>query len=136
MKHRPGTGDSAPARGAWGEDYAAAWLARNKRYRILAKRVRLDRRNELDIIARDRDTLVFVEVKTRKSEDFGRPVDSVDRAKRAHLSRAAMRYVSRLRQPPAFIRFDVVEITGGEDCVKLNHIENAFPLETPYRPAW
>jgi putative endonuclease len=120
-------------RGVWGENLAVEHLKR-KGLRLVAVRHRVDRRNELDAILWDGPTLVFVEVKTRRSEDFGRPVDSVNRAKRAHLSRAAVRYCSRLKRQPRFIRFDVVEVVGEPGDVRLNHIPSAFPLSVPYRP--
>ncbi len=78
--------------GRWGERQARRMLAA-KGYRILGRRVRVGRRGELDIVARNGDTLVFVEVKTRRNEDFGRPIDAVDRAKQRRLSRAALGYL-------------------------------------------
>ena len=134
---RPGRTEETDS-GRWGEDLAAGFLKRKGRLKILGRRVRIDRRNELDIVARDGDTLVFVEVKTRSAEDFGRPIESVDRAKRAALSRAAVRYLSRLRSQPAYFRFDVVEVVGepGDEAPVIRHIENAFPLSRPYRVPW
>jgi putative endonuclease len=91
-------------------------------------------RDEIDIVARDGETLVFVEVKTRKAESFGRPLAAVDRRKRHVSSRAAVRYVKRLRWRPAYFRFDVVEVIGSEGELHpvLRHIENAFPLDRRY----
>jgi putative endonuclease len=120
-------------RGVWGENQAVDHL-RKKGMRLVAVRHRVDRRNELDAILWDGPTLVFVEVKTRRTEDFGRPVDAINRAKRAHLSRAAVRYCARLDRQPRFIRFDVVEVVGAPGDARLNHIPNAFPLSVPYRP--
>ena len=120
--------------GLWGERVAARTL-KQKGHRILGRRVRVGRRDELDLVTRDGDTLVFVEVKTRRSEDFARPAEAVDRAKRHALSRAAVRYVQRLRQRPPYIRFDVVEVVGreGEGKPSVRHIENAFNLDSSYR---
>lgn len=120
-------------RGVWGENLAVDHL-KKMGLRLVAVRHRVDRRNELDAILWDGPTLVFVEVKTRRTEDYGRPVDSVNRAKRAHLSRAAVRYCSRLKRQPRFIRFDVVEVVGVPGDERINHIPNAFPLSVPYRP--
>jgi putative endonuclease len=119
--------------GAWGEKQAARML-RKKRYRILGKRVRVGAREEIDLVARDGDVLVFVEVKTRAREDFGRPADAVDRKKRQMLSKAAVHYLKRLRYPPVYFRFDVVEVIGneGEGQPRVHHIENAFPLDRRY----
>ena len=119
--------------GLWGEAQAAAYLQQHG-FRILGKRVRLDARDEIDLLARQDTTLVFVEVKTRRSEEFGRPITAVDRRKRHSLCRAALRYMRKLREPPAAFRFDVVEVIGRPLlCIPLiRHIENAFPLEKRY----
>ena len=120
--------------GKWGERLAARHL-RGKGYRILGRRVRMGRRDELDIVARDGDSLVFVEVKARSSETYGRPVASVDREKRQALSRAAVAYLQKLKFPPLYFRFDVVEVVGecGAAQPSINHIENAFTLDGRYQ---
>lgn len=120
--------------GQWGERQAER-LLKHKGYRILGRRVRVGVRDELDLVARDGDVLVFVEVKTRKNEDFGRPISSVDRKKRHTLSRAAVRYLKALKSPAVCFRFDVVEVIGsaGEQDPRVRHIENAFHLESRYR---
>ena len=84
------------ASGRWGEERAERFL-RDKGWKILGRRVRVGRKDELDLIARADRVLVFVEVKTRQSESFGRPFAAVDQAKRRHLTRAAYRYLQRLR---------------------------------------
>jgi putative endonuclease len=123
--------------GRWGERQAAR-LLKNKRYRIIGKRVRTGRRDEIDIVAQDRDTLVFVEVKTRRDERFGRPFAAVNAAKRRCLSRAAAAYLKRKSPKPAYIRFDVVEVIGSPEEARpeIRHIENAFPLDSRYRLWW
>lgn len=138
IRRKARSGGSASAskkksKGSWGEDKAAERL-RGEGWKIEAVRYRVDRRNELDIVAWEGDTLVFVEVKTRQLERFGRPIESVNRAKRFHLSRAAVRYLSRRRKQPRYFRFDVIEIVGTPDHFRLEHIRNAFPLSSPYRP--
>ena len=129
----PDTADH-PSTGYWGEAQAERTL-RQKGYAILGRRVRVGRRDELDLIARDGAVLVFVEVKTRKSETFGRPNAAVNRAKRHYLSRAAVRYLKHLQDPPDAFRFDVVEVIGTMDTPAplIRHIENAFPLDRCYR---
>ena len=121
--------------GEWGEA-AAAKMLKQKGYKILGRRVRVGTRDELDLVARDDTILVFVEVKTRKHERFGRPIASVNRAKRHTLSRAAVRYLKRLKNPRVCFRFDVVEVVGDMDSDRppeVRHTENAFPLERRYQ---
>lgn len=83
---------------------------------------------------RDGDCLVFVEVKARSSEEWGRPAAAVDRERRRRLSRAGLDYVRLLRNPPIKLRFDIVEVLLQEGRVfEVRHLVNAFPLESPYR---
>ncbi len=120
--------------GVWGEQVAADVLKRNG-YKILGQRVRIGTRDELDLVARDGECLVFVEVKTRGSEMYGRPFSSVDRKKRHTLSRGAIRYLQRLKNPRVSFRFDVVEVIGHPDATtppEIRHIRNAFPLDRRY----
>jgi putative endonuclease len=121
------------ASGEWGEQEAARKL-KEKGYRVLGRRVKVGTRDEIDLLARDGDVLVFVEVKTRGSEQFGRPLSAVDRRKRHVLSRAAVRYIRRLKDPRVCFRFDVVEVVGepGGLLPVVRHIENAFPLDRRY----
>lgn len=120
--------------GRWGEHTAEVFLHR-KGYHILGRRVRVGRRDEIDLVTRDGRVLVFVEVKTRANEQFGRPIQSVDRAKQKNLSRAAVRYLDKLSERPDHFRFDVVEVIGkpGATDPVLRHIRNAFTLKAPYR---
>ena len=119
--------------GEWGEQRAAR-LLKKKKYRIIGKRVRVGARDEIDLVARDGKVLVFVEVKTRNRTDYGSPASAVDRRKRHALSRAAVRYLKRLRYPPTCFRFDVVEVIGrvGDSDPRMHHIENAFTLDPSY----
>ena len=122
--------------GVWGERQAEIYL-RRQGMTILGRRVRAGRRDEIDLVARDEDSLVFVEVKTRRNEDFGRPVDAVDRRKRQTLSRGAVRYLRARRCPALPFRFDVVEIVGGEEAASppvIRHIRHAFTLDRRYLP--
>lgn len=122
--------------GQWGEDQAAVFLEK-KGYKVLSRRFRVTARDEFDLITRFGEILVFVEVKTRKTELFGRPATAVDRAKRHHLSRAAVRYLQRVGKPVNF-RFDVVEVVGGNDgpAPVIRHIESAFTLDRCYVLPW
>jgi putative endonuclease len=121
------------ATGEWGETIAARALV-HAGYKVLGRRVRVGVRDELDVVARDGNILVFVEVKTRREETFGRPASAVDRAKRHTLSRAAVRYLKKLGRPVNF-RFDVMEVIGipGDIAPEIRHICNAFSLDRCYR---
>jgi putative endonuclease len=91
-------------------------------------------RGEIDLIFRDKDCLVFVEVKTRSSEDWTRPAAAVDDRKRRLLARAAMDYLELLGKPPVKIRFDVVEVLLEDDAVReVRHLPNTFSLPPPLR---
>ncbi len=125
------------ASGRWGERQAARFLKANG-VKIVGKRVRAGRHDEIDIVGREGQTLVFVEVKTRRNETFGRPFSAVDREKRRRLSRAAVAYLRKEKIEPEHIRFDVVEVVGspGGEPPVIRHIENAFPLDSAYRLWW
>lgn len=125
------------ATGLWGEAQAERFL-RRLGYRTLGRRVRIGDRDELDLVCRDGKSLVFVEVKTRRSEDYGRPVEAVNARKRQVLSRAAVRYLRKVRYPSVSFRFDVVEVVGTpeDDPPTIHHIPNAFTLDTRYTPPY
>jgi putative endonuclease len=102
-------------------------------YKILLRNFRGRSGGEIDVVCRDNDTLVFVEVKTRAGEDFGRPFEAVDRDKRKRISRGALAWLRMLDNPDILFRFDVVEvIIAGEGKTQLELIKNAFPLSKPY----
>jgi putative endonuclease len=112
------------ALGDRGENVAARYL-RNRGYKIIIRNFRCDL-GEIDIVARDGKTLVFVEVKTRAYEDPA-PEDQVNQAKQHQLTRVAKLYLSRygIPQPPS--RFDVVAIIwpNGRDPL-IRHTPHAF----------
>ncbi len=113
---------------------AAYYLRKYHRYKILARQWEAEH-GEIDLLARDRDTLVFVEVKTRASEDFGRAAAAVNAQKRRNLSRAALEYLRRLNKKDIYFRFDIVEVVKVEapETYECRLIQNAFELSTPYR---
>ena len=91
-------------------------------------------RGEIDLIFRDRDCLVFVEVKTRSSEEWARPAAAVNAERRRRLSRAALDYLGLLRNPPVKLRFDIVEVLLQDGAVReVRHLPNTFALARPYR---
>jgi putative endonuclease len=91
-------------------------------------------RGEIDLVFREGDCLVFVEVKTRSSEDWARPAAAVNAAKRRRLSRAALDYLRLLRHPPVKLRFDIVEVLLHDTAVaEVRHLPNTFALSPPHR---
>lgn len=91
-------------------------------------------RGEVDLIFRDGDCLVFVEVKTRSSEDWVRPAAAVNARKRRLLSQTALDYLRLLKNPPVKIRFDIVEVLLRDgDVREIRHLPNTFVMEKPYR---
>jgi putative endonuclease len=116
--------------GRWGEKMAAEHL-RTCGMKVVGSRVRVGRHDELDLIARDGDLLIFVEVKTRRHERYGRPATAVNQAKRKRMSRAIVRYVKRMKTPPKHIRIDIIEVLGSpnDGVQEVRVIQNAFSLE-------
>jgi putative endonuclease len=91
-------------------------------------------RGEIDLIFRDQDCLVFVEVKTRSSESWVRPAAAVNARKRRLLSQCALDYLKLLKGPQVKIRFDIVEVLLADDVVReVRHLPNTFHLSAPYR---
>ncbi len=98
----------------------------NQKYKIVAANFRLFR-GEIDIIAYDKRTLVFVEVKTRKSTDFGLPEESVTGAKQEQIKKIAQGFLTKNNLHETECRFDVVSLTLDEDKgYSIRHIKNAF----------
>ena len=91
-------------------------------------------RGEMDLIFRDADCLVFIEVKTRSSEEWTRPSSAVDQERRRRLTRTALDYLRLLKNPQVKIRFDIVEVLLRDGKVhEIRHLPNSFPMEHPYR---
>jgi putative endonuclease len=109
-----------------GEDAAANFLKRQG-YCILARGLDLPQ-GELDIVAVDGRTVVFVEVKTRRSDDAGRPEEAIDHLKQQRMTQAALAYLKSKRLLGYASRFDVVAITWPEDAKRptIEHFKNAF----------
>lgn len=131
---RPEAEDVPEDSGLWGEQQAEALLVRSGLL-ILGRRVRVGRRDEIDLVARDGEELVFIEVKTRASERMGAPISAVNRHKRHTLSRAAVRYLKLLQVRHVRFRFDVVEVIGSpaNGVREIRHVKKAFPLDACYR---
>ena len=118
-------GQSSRSRGIAGEELAARYL-RRKGYKIVDTGYRT-RFGEIDVIARDKKYLVFVEVKLRSLRSQARPAEYVTADKQRRIVSTALLYVQS-HPTELQMRFDVIEITASEDMrdVSVNHIENAF----------
>jgi putative endonuclease len=116
--------------GLRGERVAEKWL--NVHGRQIAERRFRNGHRDIDIVATQRRgdsrTVAFVEVKTRKSADFGGPVSAVNWRKQRELSRSAKVWISRFQQPGDTFRFDVIGVILEAEKVRVQHIENAFLL--------
>jgi putative endonuclease len=111
--------------GQRGENVAARFL-RNHGYKIIQRNFRCEV-GELDIVAKDGRTLVFVEVKTRADDDEATPETQVDRTKQHQLTKAAKFYLSRYGQPQPPARFDVVAVVWPDGKgPSIRHTPNAF----------
>lgn len=108
-----------------GADYelVAANYLEQKGYIILERNYR-NPHGEIDLIARDGDTIVFCEIKYRKKGSYGSPLSAVDVRKQKRISKVALYYTAGYRAPQnVFYRFDVIGIDGDNT---IEHIENAF----------
>jgi putative endonuclease len=119
---RFGDGKTTIEVGATSEDRAADHLVRAG-YRIVERNYR-SKVGELDVIARDGTVLVFVEVRSRRSADYGNALEAVNWHKRRKVTRVAMNYIAYRRPRFDEARFDVIAITGSE----LVHIKDAWRL--------
>lgn len=110
-----------------GERAAGRFLRREKKMRILARQFST-RWGEIDLICLDGDTIVFVEVKTRKSDEHGHPTEAVTRTKQQHLTKAALYWLKKKRLLEQRTRFDVVSVVWPDDSRRptIQHFVNAF----------
>lgn len=116
------------AAGRRGEDLAHR-LLRRQGYRVVARNYRpRSGRGEIDLVAWDAGTLVFVEVKLRATAEYGAPEEAVDREKRRRLEWASREYARQAGVSWERIRFDIVAITTGERP-SIAHLKNAFRPE-------
>lgn len=106
--------------GALGEFDAKKYLMK-KGYKILAQNYK-NKLGEIDIIAKDKDYIVFVEVKNRSSLAFGRPCEAVTPSKQFKIRKTALCYLKEKYLTESSCRFDVIEVLDGE----INHISDAF----------
>ena len=118
--------DNIPV-GRQGEVLACQYLARHG-YRVLVKNYRT-KLGEVDIIAEERGTLVFVEVKSRRGHQCGHPFEAVTPAKCRQISKVALEYLAETGREGHPARFDVVAISfAGEAAPVIELVKNAFEL--------
>ncbi len=134
-----------PNIGGRGEQRAADWLRGERGFGIVARNWRnpRDRREEIDLVCRDGEVLVFVEVKTRAAGALVSGFHAVDRRKKRVLRRAIAAYLRRLREKPRTFRFDVVEVTSAPNGAgpdeappppEVRHFENVPLFSKHFRP--
>ncbi|MGK2905649.1 MAG: YraN family protein [Desulfuromonadales bacterium] len=112
--------------GRQGEDAAAQYL-QSRGMKILERNLRTPV-GEIDLVARDRNILAFVEVKTRRGTAFGSPGEAVGRHKQRQIIRTAKWYLNNFPHVKLQPRFDVVAITVHGDDLQIEHIPGAFEL--------
>lgn len=110
--------------GKFGENQAVSFLKKQD-CKILERNFAC-KQGEIDIIAKDKDELVFLEVKTRKNDFFGRAAEAVDNLKQKHIKSAAKYYLYSNNLMNTFIRFDVIEVYVKNNRVFINQIRNMF----------
>jgi putative endonuclease len=112
--------------GAQGEEIAAEYLVK-RGYRILQRNYRTAL-GEIDIVAREGNVLVFVEVKARSGSRFGPPQSAVDLRKQTKMIRVALAYLRHKRIDPCDCRFDVVAVVKGSSGIQVELFQNAFEV--------
>ena len=109
--------------GKKGEIIATNYL-KKEGYKILENNYK-NKIGEIDIIAKDKNFIVFVEVKTRTSSMLGDPLEAIDEQKQFKIRQVATMYLMKTKQLESLIRFDAIAILGDEDC-DIRHIIDAF----------
>ncbi len=120
--------------GRWGEKQAERYL-KKQGVKILGRRVRVGKHDELDLLAREQNLLVVIEVKTRSKEGQRPARDAVDKNKQIRLNRAALAYARKISPRPEGIRFDIVEVVGRPKgpAPEIRHHPGAFGLHHGFR---
>ena len=110
--------------GLAGERVAARWL-RRAGWRVVAHRFRSGRR-DIDLVAEREGVVAFVEVKTRRGDRFGDPVEAVDWRKQRQIVRCAAAWLDRRGEPGTAYQFDVVAVLFTPRGVRVRHVPQAF----------
>ena len=114
--------------GLFGEERAAQALT-EAGYRVLARNYRC-RYGEIDLVAEEGETIIFVEVKARRSTAYGDPALAITRQKQRRIARAAQHYLAVMRMPDRRARFDVVTLVRESGGWRIRIIRDAFEVET------
>lgn len=112
--------------GKKGEDLAVVHL-QQLGYRILERNYRCPL-GEIDIVAKDKNTIVFVEVKSRRTEEFGDPELAVGKTKQRKMTLVSLYYLAQKKASPVQARFDVVAVKMLRDRTEVKLIQDAFEL--------
>ena len=104
-----------------GEQVATEYLVKNNS-KILLRNF-YTRNGEIDIIAKYKNEIVFIEVKTRSSTNYGKPIEAVNRLKQKHFYNTAKFYLYKNKQLNRFVRFDVIEVLLKDGKFNINHIK-------------
>ncbi len=113
--------------GIWGEKIAVRFL-KKRGYKILATRLKI-KHDEIDIVAQKDDLLIFVEVKTRASENYGRAASAIGERKKRALQRGIYNYLKKLKINPQNIRIDCIEVIGTRPKKLREKIREYFNYE-------
>lgn len=108
--------------GEKGEEIACNYL-KNLGWTILERNFRYSRISEIDIIAKDNDTIVFVEVKTRTSASFGHPFEAINKNKLLNIFKAGLSYLQKTKEHYKRYRIDIISVLG-KHKPEIEHLKN------------
>lgn len=108
--------------GQFGEEHAQKFL-KKMGWKILATNYHYSRFAEIDIIAKDKDVIVFVEVKTRSTTAFGHPFEAVSKSKLQNIFKAGLAYLQTTKESYKSYRIDIISVIGKENP-KVEHLKN------------
>jgi len=110
--------------GDFGEEQSCRYLEANG-YRLICRNYR-SKAGEIDIIAAKDDSLVFIEVKTRRTTSYGMPAEAVDYKKQERYIKTALYFINSCKDRYSSYRFDIIELLIYHDKMEINHIKDAF----------
>jgi len=119
------------AKGIFGEDIACQFLEKNG-YKILERNFKNFSNKEIDIIAKDKNTICFIEVKARSSDKFGLGLEAVSGVKQKQISKVALSFLKEKGLLDKKARFDVVSLDSSGSEEKITLIKNAFELDARF----